>query len=126
MRHLLVLPFILGPALPALAQPAQTPPQAPGEFSELALDGLDRQDLVDTPLMGASGERIGTIQNVLLLEDDTDKIVVGTGGYGDLSTRKVLLELSDLRIERAEDGSLTATTSLTAAEIDALAAYESA
>ncbi|WP_375261978.1 hypothetical protein [Palleronia sp.] len=122
MRHLLVLPFILGPALPVLAQ--ETEPQNPAEVSDL--ENLATEDLVDALLMGASGDRIGTIDNVLVLEDDTDKVVVGTGGYGDLSTRKVLLELSDIRIERSEDGTVAATTSLTQAEIDALAAYESA
>lgn len=122
MRHLLVLPFILGPALPVLAQ--ETEPQNPAEVTDL--ENLGTEDIVDAPLMGASGDRIGTIDNVLILEDDSDKVVVGTGGYGDLSTRKVLLELSDIRIEKSDDGTVTATTSLTQAEIDALAAYESA
>lgn len=122
MRHLLVLPFILGPALPVLAQ--ETEPQNPAEVTDL--ENLATEDLVDAPLMGASGDLIGTIENVLVLEGDSDKVVVGTGGYGDLSTRKVLLELSDIRIEKADDGTVTATTSLTHAEIDALAAYESA
>ena len=125
MRHLLILPLILGPGLPALAQDAETRP-GPAEFEQIAVDGLQTEDLVDAPLTGASGDRIGTIENVLLLEGETDKLVVGTGGYGDLSTRKVLFELSDVQIERADDGTLRATTSLTQAEIDALATYQSA
>ena len=63
---------------------------------------------------------------VLLIEDDSDKLVVGMGGYGDESTRKVLLELGDVQIEESDDGDLRAITALTRPQIDALADYESA
>lgn len=133
MRHLLILPLMLAPVLPAHAQDADTAIEetfglgtGPEEFSEIEIEGLTAERLVDAPLMGADGARIGTVEHVLLIEDDSDKLVVGMGGYGDESTRKVLLELGDVQIEESDDGDLRAITALTRPQIDALADYESA
>jgi hypothetical protein len=122
MRHILALPFLL--PVPALAEEHTT--AAPEEFDAIAIPDLTTERVMGTPLEGEDGARIGTIDHVVVIEDGPDKLVVAMGGYGDLSTRKVLFNLDDVRIEEAEDGTLTATTSLTRDVIDRLSDYESA
>ena len=68
MRHLLILPLMLAPVLPAHAQDADTAIEetfglgtGPEEFSEIEIEGLTAERLVDAPLMGADGARIGTV-----------------------------------------------------------------
>ncbi|SPJ23879.1 hypothetical protein [Palleronia abyssalis] len=130
MRILFALPLILTPCLQLHAQEnsglAQTLSVGPAEFSEIPIDGLEAERLIGTMITGSDGEGLGEIEDVVIIRDGPDKLVMSMGGFGELSTRKVLLNLDDVQIEESEDGVLRATTPLDQTMIDQLSDYESA
>lgn len=96
----------------------------PAEFHDIEIDGLSVEALVGSDILGASGDHIGEVSDVLIIEGEPDKIVMAIR-FG-LGTRNLLIPLDETEIQKADDDTFRVRTSVTEDTIDQLAVYDAA
>lgn len=96
----------------------------PSEFHDIEIDGLSAEALVGSEIVGASGDRIGEVADVLIVEGGPDKIVMAVR-FG-LGTRNLLIPLDETEIQKADEDTFRVRTSVTEDTIDQLTEYDAA
>ncbi|BAQ67543.1 PRC-barrel domain-containing protein [Rhodovulum sulfidophilum] len=72
---------------------------------------LTAEDLQGHTLIGANGERIGKIGQLLLTDDGRiDKVIVDVGGFLGIGSKQVQLAYGELELSHDEDGALKVST----------------
>ena len=104
--------------LPAAAQdtPQYTEEMPAGVPGDETVSGYVGKSVYD-----ASGQEVGTIDEIVLAEDGTETAILSVGGFLGIGAKKIAVPTSDLTLSAEGDGY---TTSLTVEEIEAAPAYE--
>ncbi|WP_414896879.1 PRC-barrel domain-containing protein [Rhodovulum sp. YEN HP10] len=80
-------------------------------LSETERAELTAEDLQGHTLVGANGERIGKIGELVLTDDGRiDKVIVDVGGFLGIGSKQVQLAYGELNLSRDEDGALKVST----------------
>ena len=81
-------------------------------------------DLMGASVIGAEGESIGEIEDVLIKADGTvSAVVVGVGGFLGIGEKAVAVPFSGLNLAREDDGDLVVTVNATKDELNAAPTY---
>jgi len=89
------------------------------------LDAIDftPENLMDATVYGAEDERIGRVTHVHGM-GTASKIVVDVGGFLGIGAKPVMLNVADLTFMRHGDGTVSAVTTWTKAEVKALPEHQ--
>ncbi len=98
----------------------------PSEFEDIEIDGLSAEALAGSDILGASGDRIGEVADVLIVENGPDKIVLALDGMLGGGTSNLLIPLDEVEVQKNGDETFRVRTTLTEDTIDALAEYDAA
>lgn len=125
------------PATPPATPPAATAPMTPGAMPEhdgmagdaawtaTALGAVSTDKLKGADLVNVQGEKVATIDDVLITNDNAvEGIVVTFGGVLGFGAQKVLLAPDEVEVMEDADKNLQVRTSLTPEAIEARPAYE--
>lgn len=83
------------------------------------------EDLMDATVVGAGGEEIADVDDLVI--DNDNKVVdvlVNVGGFLGLGEKVVALDVDQLNVSHDEDGDTLIVTSLTKEELEGMADYE--
>ncbi len=95
----------------------------PENFRDIEIDGLSAEALAGSKILGRQGDRIGTVTDVLIVEDEADKIVMAIDGTFGEPRRTVLIPLDEVQIQRKDDETFRLRTTLSDEAVDGLAEY---
>lgn len=95
----------------------------PPDFRDIEIDGLSAEALVGSDILGADEDRIGEVADVLVIEDEADKIVMAIDGILPSGSRTLLIPLDKVHIQKDEK-TFRVRTTLTDDTIDELAEYD--
>lgn len=109
-----------GGQAPATAQPAQ-----PGGTAEVdTTDAVPADDLIGRTVIGADGESLGEVNDILLSQSgEIDRVVVGSGGVLGIGEREIAIPWSDAESSATSD---ELRVTMTKAEFDGAPEYERA
>ena len=97
----------------------------PPDFRDIQIDGLSAEALTGSEILDANQDRIGEVSDVLIVEDEADKIVMALDGVPAARARTLLIPLDKVQIQK--DGeTFRVRTTLTDDTIDRLAEYDAA
>lgn len=97
----------------------------PPDFRDIEIDGLSAEALTGSEILGANQDRIGEVADLLIVEDEADKIVMALDGIPAARARTLLIPLDEVQIQK--DGeTFRVRTTLTDDTIDQLADYDAA
>lgn len=125
------------PATPPATPPAATTPMTPGATPEhdgmagdaawttTALGAVSTDKLKGADLVNVQGEKVATIDDVLISNDNAvEGVVVTFGGVLGFGAQKVLLAPDEVEVMEDADKNLQVRTSLTPEAIESRPAYE--
>lgn len=125
------------PATPPATPPAATAPMTPGAMPEhdgmagdaawttTALGAVSTDKLKGADLVNVQGEKVATIDDVLITNDNAvEGVVVTFGGVLGFGAQKVMLAPDEIEVMEDADKNLQVRTSLTPEAIESRPAYE--
>lgn len=96
----------------------------PADFDDIEIDGLSVEALSGSDILARNGDVIGLVADILVTEDDADKIVMVLDDGVMAGTSNLLIPLDEVQIQ--EDGdTLRVRTTLTEETVAQLAEYDS-
>jgi sporulation protein YlmC with PRC-barrel domain len=114
------VPLPAGGQAPAAAQPAQ-----PGGTAEVdTTDAVPADDLIGRTVIGADGESLGEVNDILLSQSgEIERVVVGSGGVLGIGEREIAIPWSDAESSETSD---ELRVTMTKTEFDGAPEYERA
>jgi len=102
-------------------------PTSPGERTT-ALNvaaGIPASELVGAAVVNPQGESIGEVNEIMLGDNGmAEGLVLDVGGFLGVGERRVLVNWTDLTIQRTENGAMTVATVLDKARLESLPEYD--
>ncbi len=86
---------------------------------------ISANDLINTTLYDADNQNVGEVGDVIVTKDGKiDAVVVDVGGFLGIGEKPVAIAFEDLKIQKDQNGNLTAHTSFTKDQLDNAPQYD--
>ena len=118
------------PAPGAAGEPRTTQPAAPGgQRSATATTSLGQNrlgDLAGAEVVGSGGDKVGEVDDIVISTAGTDSVraVLQVGGLAGVGEKRVAVPLSQLMVERDEDGEPTLRSAMDVDSLGRLPEFE--
>lgn len=119
-----------GAAQPGAEQPRPAQPAAPGAAPQRsAADALSQRrvaDLVGAEVLGTGDDKVGEVDDIVISTAGADSVraVLQVGGIAGVGEKRVALPLSQLNVDRSDDGEPTLRVAMAREALERLPEFE--
>src|SRR5690606_28806227 len=90
-----------------------------------ALDAFTAEELIDSTVVGADGEEIAEVDDLVLGDDNQETdVLVNVGGFLGIGEKVVALGVNDLQVTQDDSGDTMIVTSLAQEQLEEMASFE--